>query len=238
MNTIYKSGIDDSSHLSHAWIYDIDEDKMGNLWISTFSGLNKYDRKTSTFTSLFIDNNIKVSSSKNFFLSTQIDSEGKIWSIVADKGLYSFDPDQKIFEDFKFPAKTPGNPTNQSISSFFIDDSGEIWLTSTLEQESIGVYRYNQQDKKITAYLSDPNNSESLSSSILTKIIKDRRGNIWVGLKDGLNKLNPNTGKVTHFLSGNSDNLGIKIGRVEVLKEDNEGKIWIGTMENGLVRLV
>ena len=74
------------------------------------------------------------------------------------------------------------------------DKSGFMWFTSTIN----GVYRYDGY--KITNYLNDPHNPNSLANNQTEIIYADSSGIIWIGTRfAGLDRLDPVTGKFTHY---------------------------------------
>ncbi len=73
---------------------------------------------------------------------------------------------------------------------------------------------------------------EGLSQSVVNVILQDRRGYLWFGTQDGLNRYDGFTFKI--YKSSPEDPNSISDGWVESLFEDKEGNIWIGTYQGGL----
>ena len=72
---------------------------------------------------------------------------------------------------------------------------------------------------------------QGLSNNTATCIIQDRKGFIWVGTKDGLNRFDGYNFKVFRNIPGDSTSLGNN--SVWKLCEGIDGRIWVGT-ERGL----
>jgi len=75
---------------------------------------------------------------------------------------------------------------------------------------------------------------EGLSQSAVTSIIQDRRGFIWVGTQDGLNRYDGYEFVV--YRNNPEDSTSINDNWIRALYEDREGFIWVGTRDGGINR--
>lgn len=75
---------------------------------------------------------------------------------------------------------------------------------------------------------------EGLSQSSIFSILQDKRGFLWFGTQDGLNKYDGY--KFTVFKHNPADSLSISDNWITSLCEDHNGDIWIGTSGGGLNR--
>ncbi len=75
---------------------------------------------------------------------------------------------------------------------------------------------------------------DGLSQSVITSVLQDQFGFIWIGTQDGLNRYDGNT-FTTHRPDPN-DPGAIKDRWISSLYEDKEGYIWVGTYFGGLNR--
>lgn len=85
--------------------------------------------------------------------------------------------------------------------------------------------------EKQTIYFRHLGVTEGLTNNCISSIVQDRRGNLWIGTKDGLNRFDGNnvkTYKNQHGLYG-----GLPNNAVTALLVDKSGKLWVGT-SNGL----
>ena len=73
-----------------------------------------------------------------------------------------------------------------------------------------------------------------MSQSSIFTIIQDKRGFLWFGTQDGLNKYDGY--KFTVFKHNPSDSLSISDNWITSLYEDHLGNIWVGTSGGGLNR--
>src|SRR5690348_18455121 len=74
--------------------------------------------------------------------------------------------------------------------------------------------------------------TQGLSINNASCILQDRKGFIWVGTRDGLNRYNGYTFDI--FRNDPRDRNTISSNFIWCLAEDREGNIWAGTVEGGL----
>ena len=76
-------------------LYDVQEDKDGNLWISTYgNGLNFYDTHAKTF--------LHIKMSSNLTEGIQPDEKGNIW-MICNGHLHKYDPSTRIYSCYDLP---------------------------------------------------------------------------------------------------------------------------------------
>ncbi len=75
---------------------------------------------------------------------------------------------------------------------------------------------------------------DGLSQSVVNVILQDRRGFLWFGTQDGLNRYDGYNFKV--YKPDPEDPGSLSDGWVEALYEDRDGYLWIGTYQGGLNR--
>ncbi|MCK5075167.1 MAG: hybrid sensor histidine kinase/response regulator, partial [Calditrichia bacterium] len=73
--------------------------------------------------------------------------------------------------------------------------------------------------------------SDGLSGGTVLSIYQDRRGFMWFGSMDGLNKYDGYT--ITIYRHDISDSNSISSNEIYAINEDNNGNLWLGT-KNGL----
>lgn len=74
--------------------------------------------------------------------------------------------------------------------------------------------------------------SEGLSQSTVTCIFQDKKGFLWFGTRNGLNRYDGV--KFTTFENNLSGSSSISHNYITTIFEDTKGNIWVGTMEGGL----
>ncbi|WP_336518310.1 sensor histidine kinase [Pollutibacter soli] len=85
----------DEKSISNNNVYDIAEDRYGNLWISTYGGgLHYFDLRTRSFQ--------HIRNSDNLTEGLRIDLSGNVW-VIANGNLHKYDPVQKTYTSFHLP---------------------------------------------------------------------------------------------------------------------------------------
>ncbi len=83
------------SSISNNHIFDIKEDKKGNLWVSTYGGgLHYFNVQTKQFQ--------HISASHNLTEGIQVDDSGNVW-MISNGNLDKYDPRHKSYSTFELP---------------------------------------------------------------------------------------------------------------------------------------
>jgi DNA-binding NtrC family response regulator/ligand-binding sensor domain-containing protein len=142
--TVYKSVPDDSTSLSHNFVYSIYEspDETGTLWIGTFGGgLNKFDRNKEQFTRYQADPNNPYSLSNNEVRSICEDQSGRLWIGTFGGGLNKLIPSSgsgqassdnerssSTFIAYQHDYNNPKSLSSNLVNAVFEDNSGVLWI--------------------------------------------------------------------------------------------------------------
>lgn len=243
--------------ISHNGITDITEDKYGNIWVNTVSGVNKINKKTEKIsnyteingkikedstTEIIVtkDNNILVGTyeglniynakedrfdvileEKDGILSSCIysideDINGNIW-IGTELGLNKLSKDFKVLETY---------PSESEIYNIFCDDeNGFVWAGS----DSSGLLKIDTKTKEVTQYINDIEDENSIPANQVGAIIRDRKGNLWVGTTNGLARYNEKNDNFDVYKNKVYDKNSLVYNDVRSIIEDREGVLWVGT---------
>ncbi|OGF67513.1 MAG: hypothetical protein A2Y62_06155 [Candidatus Fischerbacteria bacterium RBG_13_37_8] len=120
--------------------------------------------------------------------------------------------------------------SQSSVNSILQDDRGYMWFAT---QEGLNKYDgYN-----FTIFTYDPANKNSLSMNFIIALIKDSKGDLWIGTDGGgLNKFNPVTEQWIRFRNEPGNNNSLSNNYIQAIYEDREGALWVGTNGGGLER--
>ena len=243
--------------ISHNGITDITEDKYGNIWVNTVSGVNKINKKTekiSNYTELngkikedstteiivTKDNNILVGTyeglniynakedrfdvileEKDGILSSCIysideDINGNIW-IGTELGLNKLSKDFKVLETYT---------SESEIYNIFCDDeNGFLWAGS----DSSGLLKIDTKTKEVKQYINNIEDLNSLPANQVGAIIRDSKGNLWVGTTNGLARYNEKNDSFDVYKNKVYDKNSLVYNDVRSIIEDREGVLWVGT---------
>jgi len=208
------------------------EDKKGNLYFGSHTGLCKYDGKT--FSTILSTSGLHDQGEG--WVNVQSDKSGNIW-VSTNKGLFQLKGDDLI--EFKLPID------KSRISSFSItrgkagfdleDTKGNLWFGT----DGYGVLKYNPTTKNFTHFTK----KEGLCTNNITSIIEDKKGRIWITCVQssqpemtddgGLCRLDSPTDSVfTKF----PDVRGLSQNDLYTIYEDQLNNIWIGCSRIGVYR--
>lgn len=243
--------------ISHNGITDITEDKYGNIWVNTVSGVNKINKKTEKIsnyteingkikedstTEIIVtkDNNILVGTyeglniynakedrfdiileQKDGILSSCIysideDINGNIW-IGTELGLNKLSKDFKVLETYT---------SESEIYNIFCDDeNGFVWAGS----DSSGLLKIDTKTKEVTQYINDIEDENSIPANQVGVIIRDSKGNLWVGTTNGLARYNEKNDSFDVYKNKVYDKNSLVYNDVRSIIEDREGVLWVGT---------
>ncbi len=128
--------LNDKSSISNNYISSILEDNEGNLWISTYNGLNKFNPKSSSkeFKRFFNipDNPNSISNNIVWYL-TQSESDPNIIWIGTANGLTKFRADKETFSQIQIPNPDRlqfGNAVGSVIEEKTDDEENILWIDS------------------------------------------------------------------------------------------------------------
>ena len=116
----------------------------------------------------------------------------------------------------------PVRPSQLAGSSIYalLEDGGRLWVGG-----SGGLVADDTATGTVTTY--PRGDTPALSNNQVRVLYRDRRGRLWIGTENGLNRLDPDGGIARFvFAPGNSNSMGP--GGMASIIEDRRGRIWAG----------
>ncbi len=195
--------------LSNDIVRTIHEDRQGNLWIGTNSGLNCL--KNGTFTVYTTKDGLP----NDAVLSVYQDRQSNLWIGTNGGGL-------ACMKDGQFTHYTSqADLASDVVTAIHEDNAGNLWIGT-----HGGLHR--RSNDKFALY----STKEGLANNFVRAIYEDRAGSLWIGTNGGgLNRLY--NGRFETFATKD----GFSNDFVRAICEDKEGSLWIGTYGGGLNRL-
>jgi len=193
------------------------QDKNGNMWIGTQTGLSMYDPRTEVFRNYYHDSGNENSISDNNISSVFQDSSGIIWIATKDHSVNTINPESGEISRFL---------PDMGIQCVLEDNSGIVWL-GTKEN---GLIKY-ERDTQTFSNITDIPHMEIWDMYLFPDGII---GLISDSSAVGLVLFNPEDEKYRQFLSDSSDHFSLSTNTVHGLFEDKDGTVWV-IHNNGLV---
>ena len=205
-------------------VWNLLEDKNGNIWIGTQNGISFLSNLEKTKDKPKFVNFPHVPEKNKGIFGKRIqkifeDSQGNVW-IATDKGLtkYSNDGTYTVFGHENEINKLP----QSDVISIQEDKNGNIWAgvqgagLCKIVPKSSDLYEI----KNYTVFDGLPNNS-------VAGILEDAQGDLWLSTYSGLSRLDPETEKFTNFWE--SDGLRSVTFNTGVYAKDTSGILYFGS---------
>ena len=197
-NDYVDAGLDSNRVLSIA------EDRAGNLWFGTRSGVSRFDGENfSGFTSA-------DGLAGTWIQSIFVDRAGQVW-FGADYGGGVSRYDGEKFTTFT----ADDGLANNTVISIAEDPAGNLWFGSY----GSGVSRYDRA--QFTTYTTD----DGLVNNGVLSMLQDQAGNLWFGTFENVSLFDGKS--FTTFTTQD----GLVGTGVHVIYEDRTGQLWFGTAE-------
>jgi len=125
---------------------------------------------------------------------------------------------------FDYFSQADGLPNNQ-IQCIFQDRKGWVWLGTSQGLSRFDGYRF-------VNFMPSPEDTSSLSGSLVRVIFEDSKGNLYIGTENGgLNKFNREKERFFHPYANNPEFKSKELS-VNAIIEDANGNLFIGTDRN------
>ncbi|MCP5051851.1 MAG: response regulator [bacterium] len=185
----------------------------GYLWLATRNGLARFDGRGFEV----YDKQRSPGLPSNDIWAINQDSSGRLW-LGTGEGLAIFKHGNVVPFFNKKRARF-----NTLTFTLFRDENDNFWVGT----DGAGVGYYNVDNSELTIYTV----KDGLSGNLIRSVLEDSQGRLWVGTRNGLNRL-----KGDRFVSYTEKD-GMPHSFVRKVLEDSKGNIWVGTYGGGLCRL-
>jgi len=158
------------------------------------------------------------------------DRNKDMWILTYGDGVNFFSNRTKDFRIVSQRSRAEESIVDNLVNVFYEEDN-YFWVGT-----EGGLSRLDKKSGKYKHYKYDPNDDQSLASNSVYAIMKDSKGNLWIGTwSGGLHRYNYKTDNFTRYLP---DGTPGAIGSENVFSicEDSKENLWIGTVGGGLNR--
>lgn len=204
--------------------YTIFQDSYGVLWFGTKEGLVYYEPEIDALI-LFKNNPFEKNSiSNNEVRCIYEDSHKNLW-IGTTHGFNKFNRDSQTFTRFFYPHK---HDMQNAITGIVEGKSPhELWITSN----NHGLYRFSVETSKFEAHTHSLTEN-SIATNNINCIIKDRSNIVWIGTRNGLNKLDIKAKKfnILSIPYGNNKEFNEHTTNIYLF----DSLLFVGTRQDGL----
>ena len=191
-----------------------------NLDLYLYSGT---DKKVKSFRQ-----NLSFNSSERI-TSIKETKDGKLWLVYQNGFLQEYDINSNkiIFSSTALQNLNKGN----NAYNLFIDNDGDIWLWAL----NNGVFLFHPQDNSIKQF-NENSFPSRLNSNLVTQIVQDNNGLIWVATDHGgVNLIDKkNNFSTSYLLNDPKDPRSLSQNSIIAMYKDDNGIIWLGTYKQGV----
>lgn len=172
--------------IPHSHIRDIFEDADNNLWIATDFGIGRYNYQTERFIRYFICN-ADYTQNANWAYDILEDQSGYLWISSFNGGIFKIDKKQLFSNQRIYVANAHYSTANglksNNIDQIVFDRSGNVWALN--HNKGIDVLNVS------TGLVTDFPIFNYTNGNIPNYLINDSDGNIWVGFRNGIVRIDP-----------------------------------------------
>ena len=206
-------------------IRNLTADSHGTVWVVTpEAGITRYRPES---------NDYKHFEQEPYTVSYNIDTlaciaegGGRLWIKMNRYGFGFYDRERDAVEPFYNDPHQSNCLMTNAVVQFDVHDD-VLWLST-----------YNERGLRKAVLLEQPAQIFTLPSASpktfrgeVRALLRDRRGRVWIGTRDGELFACDSADRVVYRLPQHN------AGMIYALKEDRAGNIWVGTKGRGLYRL-
>jgi PAS domain S-box-containing protein len=228
----YRHNTSDPRSISNNVVWDIVEDRQGNIWIGVDGGLDLWRRETEDFIHFSLGETASRQSASRSFRRILLEEDKCLWIGTSESALYRMDLKTGKFSSFQNEPQNLDSFRNDSILDLYRDSKGIIWIGT----EEGGLKRFDPVTQQFQVYRHDPKNPRSLGANRVSSIGEDLQGTLWVGTSSGLSQFDHEHRAFENYPFVPADPGALQGNKVDAILCDQEGRMWFGTDGGGLSR--
>ncbi len=199
----------------------------GGLWLGFWGEyFGHYDPKSKTFVhySDFSDPSNRPLHTVAYTIMA--DSRGNVW-LGSSRGLTRYNRETKQYANYTHNVSNPSSLRSNSIQSLFEDSHGQVWVGTQQ-----GIHRYSRSADHFIRY---GEAKGEVDSGIITKIVEDRSGNIWIASeKTGLGLYRRQEDSFIKYSAKEGSAHSILNNSILSLYSSDDGELWLGYNPHGV----
>lgn len=187
-------------------IYAIFKDREDNIWVTTMTGVNLYNRNEDNFSRI-----------KEFgYVTMDIvqDTKGDLWFATQGKGVFKLTPNSRSWKNYRH-SEDQGALVGNMVNCLHIDSYGVLWVGTTN-----GLCKYNQETDSFEKL-------ELMENAQNINYIVEEDHKFWIATAKGLIHYIPGEGST---LFSQTDGLQSDLFLPSAGIKASDGKIYLGTV--------
>lgn len=219
------------SRIPMAGLEMLKTDREGKTWfVNSAKGLYCYDTQTGTADSIIYTSDAFGSRPGDYLTAIDFDGNNQLWAVSRYCQILKIDPkSRKVLQRFNLYDQI--NSEN-SIFSIYTDSDDDVWVYAA--GQPFGLFWIHAENGQLER-LSDRSDKYRLSTSIVSSVVEDQDGRIWVATDHGgINVLDKRSGYLSLLTNNRDDAYSLCQNSVNQLYRDPDGMIWAGTYKKGV----
>lgn len=224
----FKKVLGENNDINCEYIYSIDQDSEGNIWLGLKKGVIKVSKNfkiIKTFPTSTEKNSLGEGEIYNVYCD---DENGYVWVGSASSGLSKINTKTDEITRYTHDLNDSKSIPNDNIGCIKKDSRGNVWIGT-----ANGLAKYNKQSDNFNVYHHKIYDKNSLVNNNIKSLMEDSKGLIWVGTYSGISIFDTDS-KINHYKAGLDDNYLLNENIVHGVYEDEDGYLWVGTNSKGV----
>ena len=164
-------------------VMSLNADREGNVWVGMLaSEPNFFRTESAPFTPLRVIRSNPRSHGEKIVGALYEDRDHVLW-MATTGALNRIDRRSGEFTSYQ----PPGQGLSSDVIAITEDRRGDLWIGSY----GAGLSRFDRRTGRFKTYLHEPDNPSSLSNNIVSRMLIDDAGVMWLGTYNGLNRFDP-----------------------------------------------
>jgi diguanylate cyclase (GGDEF)-like protein len=203
-----------------SWILPMPE---GRLWLATHkSGIDVLDASGARTSALRPDaSHPETALPPDIVLAMTRVGDGGVF-IATKRGLYRCDAEGRHLRRVTLAGRDPAASTWALLA-----DGDTLWIGGQFD----GLWRLDLASGRAARFVPA---APGLTDDRIIVLARGAAGELWVGSRNGLNRVDPRSGVVVQYPAGPTLSNGLSAGFVTALMPDAQGRLWVGSYGGGI----
>ncbi|MFO7657557.1 MAG: two-component regulator propeller domain-containing protein [Bacteroidales bacterium] len=218
--------VDDENKVIMTGSCDILEDQHGKLWFNNSNKVINYDPETKKFNYNVFDSKISESLPDAEPIRLMFDKNYNLWLGYREQGLVFIETGKNKITHF-LADDQPGSLGENLIERIYQDPGGNIWIGYS----NNGFSKYIPEKQQFKTYMPDTDIKES---GRVRGLLKDGRGNFWIGTNAGLYLFDEFNEKFAFYAHISHPISRLSHNSIHNLYLNNQEDLWVATHAGGV----
>lgn len=230
----FKSDANNPASLQHNRTSGLVEDRDNNIWVTTGTGISRYDRQRNQFVNYVFADRFELPAGAGRAFEIIMDSKGVLWATTFDLGVLMYNQAEDKWEQPPYDLPTTEDLLFDFALGLTTDASGGLWSGS----ENYGLLHMPAGSDKFRPINFDGNNPFSIASDEskrITFLYADENDMLWITTRKGVYKYNHSNQEIK-TIREYEEGAGQGNNFYNCIRQDHEGNIWIANNFRGILK--